>query len=200
MEIERFAYKDLLRILLKEFFIKHTITSLAKELEMSRVGVWKLIKGLERIKYLILTSVGKGKTSTYIVDLNWDNIIVQKALTLYLTEEAVKYKRWQVNFKGLEAVTDFVILYGSILRHPEQANDIDILGVTSDKNNFVKIQKIVDDTQKTQSKKIHSITFTKEEFKTELEKPNRVFLDAVKKGVILFGQENFFRTIKEITQ
>ncbi len=199
METERFAYKDLLRILLKEYFIKHTVTSLAGELNISRVGAWKIIKKLEEIKYLVLTPVGTGKTSTDIVSLNWENIIIQKALTLYLTEEAVKHRRWLINFKELEAVTEFVILYGSILQHPEQARDIDILGITT-KNRFVKVQNIVDKAQKTQSKKIHSINFTKEEFKAELKKPNKAFLDAVKNGVVLFGQENFFKLIKEIAQ
>ncbi|HIH11758.1 TPA: hypothetical protein HA241_06215 [Candidatus Woesearchaeota archaeon] len=192
MEIKKNSYKELLIILLKEFSTKHTVTSLAKELKMSRVGTWKLIKKLEEIKYLVLTSVGTGKTSTYTVDLNWDNIIVEKALTLYLTEETVKQRRWQVNFNELEAVTDFVILYGSILHAPQHAEDIDIVGITS-KSSFVKVQKILDKVQKTQSKKIHAINFTESEFKTELQKHNRSFIDATKRGVVLFGQERFFK-------
>lgn len=199
METRRDVYKDALRILLKEFSTKHTVSSLAKELKISRTGTWKLTKKLEEIKYLSLLSIGTGKTSTCLIDLNWDNIIVEKALALYLTEEAVKQQRWQINFNELEAVTDFVILYGSVLQFPRQANDIDILGITS-KNNFVNVHNIIDKLQKTQSKKIHALQFTDNEFKAELKGQNRAFIDAMKKGVVLFGQENFVKFMKNLAK
>lgn len=192
------AKKVLLR-LLKDFSRAHTITTLAKELGLSRVGIWKILKRLEGEKYLSLKTVGTGKTSTFIITLNWENSLVEKSLSLYLTEETLEQKRWQVNFKELETVADFVIIYGSILSSPQQAKDIDVLGIAS-KNNLLKVQKILDKVQKTQFKKIHALNFTVNEFKTELKKPNKAFIDALKKGVILFGQENFVMFIKEIAR
>ena len=186
--------KKVLLYLLKSFSNTHTITTLAQELGLSRVGIWKILKKLENEKYILLNAVGSGKTSTSIIMLNWDSPLVEKTLSLYLTEEALKQRRWQVNFLDLERVADFVILYGSILQSPQQANDIDILGVAS-KKNFIKIQNIVDVVQKTQSKKIHSINFIESEFKAELKKQNKAFIDAVKKGVILFGQDKFVKFI-----
>ena len=191
--------KKVLLHLLKDFSGTHTITSLAKESGLSRVGIWKILKKLEGNNYVILKTVGKGKTSTSISKLNWDNPLVEKALSLYLTEEALKQKRWQANFVGLERVTDFVILYGSILHSPQEAGDIDTLGIAS-KKNLVKIQNVLDTVQKTQSKKIHSINFTEDEFKAEIKKQNKAFRDAVKKGVVLFGQENFVTFMKGMAQ
>ena len=115
-------------------------------------------------------------------------------LSLYLAEEALKQRRWQVNFAELDRITDFLILYGSVLHSPKEANDIDILGIAQ-KKNFVKIQGVLDKAQKTQSKKIHSINFTRDEFKSEFKKQNKAFIDAVKKGVILFGQDKFVKFI-----
>ena len=195
MEIERNMDKDLLRTLLKDFSATHTVTSLARELKISRVGVWKLLKKLERREYLVLAPVGVGKTSTYTVNLKWDNIIVEKALALYLTEESIKQKRWRVNFAELEKEVDFLILYGSIVTSTQQANDIDIIGIAK-KSKFVKIQKILDKIQNTEHKNIHAINFTAPEFRKELQNNNKAFIDAVKKGVILFGQENFVRFMK----
>jgi len=97
----------------------------------------------------------------------------------------------------LQDATDFTILFGSVLISPKEANDIDIIGVAK-KQNFDKVQKIIDGSQKTQRRKIHSINFTKSEFIKELEKPNKALIDAVKKGIVLFGQENFVGFIKEI--
>lgn len=187
--------KRLMLVLLKDFTRKHTITSLSKELKLSRVGVWKILKKLEVEKYISIESVGSGKTSTFIIKINWDNLLVEKALALYLTEESIRQRRWRVNFAELEKEVDFLILYGSIVTSHQQANDIDVLGIAK-KNKFVKIQKIIDKIQKTESKKIHLIDFTASEFRKELQNNNKAFIDAIKNGVILFGQEIFVKFMK----
>ena len=88
-------------------------------------------------------------------------------------------------------------MYGSIIHSPKEANDIDILGVTN-KNKFFEIGESIKKIQKTQIKKIHTLNFTPAEFKDEIEKPNKVFIDAIKKGIILFGQEKFIKFIRGI--
>ncbi|MBI1968662.1 hypothetical protein HYS49_02020 [Candidatus Woesearchaeota archaeon] len=193
------ATKSVLLHLLKDCYSMHTISLLAKELALSRVGIWKILKKLEGSKYVLLKNVGNGKTSAFIITLNWENPLVEKLLSLYLTEEALKQRRWQVNFIELERITDFVILYGSILSSSRQANDIDILGIAS-KKNFVKIHTVLEKAQKTQSKKIHSIHVIESEFKAELKKQNKAFIDAVKKGVILFGQDKFVTFMRGIAK
>jgi DNA-binding Lrp family transcriptional regulator len=189
--------RKLMILLLKDFTRKNTITSLAKELKLSRVGTWKILKKLEVEKYILIESVGSGKTSTSIIKLNWDNLLVEKALAFYLTEESIKQRRWRVNFAELEKELDFLILYGSIINSSQQANDIDVLGIVK-KNKFVKVQKIIDKIQKTESKKIHSINFTSSEFKKELQDNNKAFIDAIRKGVILFGQEDFVKFVRNL--
>lgn len=190
----------ILKILLKDFTIKPTITSLAKEIRMSRVGTWKVLKKMQSNKLIVLSPIGSGKTSTYRISLNWDNLLVEKTLALSLTEDALKNQRWLNNFTELKEKIDFLMIYGSIISPPQEANDIDILGVVSNKKRFLEIEESVKKIQKTQLKKIHALNFTKAEFRQELEKPNKAFVDAVKKGVILFGQENFIRFIKSINR
>jgi|SRR3989344_1590165 len=187
----------ILKILLKDLAIKPTITYLAKETGMSRVGTWKIIKKLELEKLIILSPIGVGITSTYIISLNWHNPLVEKTMSLALTEDAMKNQRWLSNFGELEDKVDFLIIYGSIIHSPKEANDIDILGV-SNKKQFLMIEKSVKKVQETQIKKIHSLNFTQAEFKDELEKPNKIFIAAVKKGIILFGQEKFIKFIKGV--
>ena len=197
MVITNLTVKKVLLHLLKDYSNTHTVTSLAKELGISRVGMWKMLKRLGKNKYLLLTAVGTGKTSAAVITLNWEHPLLEKTLSFYLTEEALKQRRWQVNFIGLEQLNLFVIMYGSILNHPQQANDIDILGVAN-KNNFVKVQKVIDQVQKIQSKKIHSINFTVNELKLELKKSNLAIRGAIRTGVVLFGQENFIKFMKEM--
>ena len=189
----------ILKVLLKQFSIKWIITSLSKEINISRVGVWKVLKKLKDEKLIILSPVGEGKTSTFNIKLNWENFVLEKKLSLILTEEASKHQRWINNFEELKNLAEFVVLYGSILHSPKEANDIDILEVVSNKNNFLSVEKIIQKIQKIQIKKIHSETFTKVEFKKELEKPNKIFIDAIKKGIILFGQEKFIKFVKDVS-
>ncbi len=189
----------ILKILLKDLEINQTITYLSKEIKMSRVGIWKVLKKLEKNKLILLNPVGSGKTSTYIIKLNWENPIIEKTLSLALAEDALKQQIWLNNLAELEDKADFLIIYGSIIQSPKEANDIDILGITN-KNKFIEIEESIKKIQKTQIKKIHALNFTQAEFKEELKKRNKAFIDAVKKGVILFGQEKFIKFIKNINR
>ena len=163
---------------------------------MSRVGMWKALKKLEAARLTILSPIGKGKTSTYTIGLNWDNPLVEKILSLALTEDALKRQKWLSNFAELESKVDFLLIYGSIIHSPKEANDIDVLSVTS-KNNFLEIEKSVNKMQKWQLKRIHILNLTPTEFKVEIEKPNKAFIDAIRKGIILFGQEKFIKLIRD---
>ena len=190
---------EILRAIFKDFSAAHTITSLAKEISITRMGVWKALKNLESDKLVILTPVGKGKTSTYNIRLNWENPLVEKALSMLLLEEAMKNQRWINNFLELEDKVDFLVLYGSILHSPEGSGDIDILSVVSNNKQFVEINKAITKIQKTQIKKIHALGFTEEELKNELIlQKNKAFIDAIKKGVVLFGQDEFVNFVKKL--
>ena len=186
----------ILKILLKEIALRPTITFLAKEIGMSRVGTWKILKKLETEKLIILSPIGEGKTSAFSISLNWENPIVEKTLSLALTQDAMKNQRWLSNFAELEDKVDFLLIYGSIIHSPKEANDIDILGIAG--KGFLEIEESIKKMQKTQIKKIHSLNFTPSEFKKELKNQNKAFIDAIKKGIILFGQEKFIKFIKEM--
>lgn len=195
-KMETIVKTQKIMVVLVKDFGSHTATSLSKELKMSRWGVWKILKKLEKNNFIIIEPVGSGKTSTTTIRLNWDNILAEKTLALSLTQEALKYKRWLHDFSSLQQEVDFLMLYGSIL-YSKEANDIDVIGIAKERK-LAKINDKIFKIQETQNKKIHSINLTQKEFKQELKKPNNAYLDAIKKGVILFGQENFIKFVKEM--
>jgi predicted nucleotidyltransferase len=190
---------EILKILLKEIDKKHTVTSLAKKRGVSRVGSWKLLQELEKEGFIVLTSIGPEKTSVQEASLNWNNPLLEKNLALLLAEEALKQGKWLYNFKELKDNVDFLVLFGSILHSPKEANDIDILSLISNEKNFINIGKIITNIQITQNKKIHAINLTEKELKQELKEKNKAYIDALKKGVVLFGQEKFIKFIEEIS-
>ena len=183
--------------LIKDSSVVCTVSSLALELKKSRWGIWKIIKKLQKEDLLVAVPIGKGKTSTRTIHLNWNNKLTEKTLILALAQEASVYKRWNFNFAELEAEVDFLLLYGSILHSPKTAGDIDILSVTKEKR-LSKINKLILSIQQTQEKKIHAHNFIAKEFSQELQKPNKIFQDALKKGVILFSQEKFVEFMEKL--
>ena len=191
------TFEKILKILIKQPFIEHTATSLSLSLGMTRQGLWKTLNNLSKDKMISLKSIANTKKSAVKVDLDFRNLLTLKTLSLILTKEALNYEKWRFEFLELEKYSDFLILFGSILNNPKEANDIDILAVL-DKKNFKSLNEIKNKMQKTQEKEIHLIDLTKEEFKDELKKQNKAYIDALKKGVILFGQDNFIKFIEEL--
>ena len=188
---------EILKVLLKDIANKHTVTTISNERKISRVRSWKLLKELEKEDLIKLSSIGNVKTGVKEITLNWNNPLLDKILALLLTEDALKQKKWRNNFKNLEHQIDFLILFGSILHSPNEANDVDILNFVSNEEDFLKINKTITNIQMSLNKKIHAINITEKEFMHELNEKNRAYMEALKKGIVLFGQENFIKFIKE---
>ncbi len=188
----------ILRILCTDLSHSHTITSLSLDLGLSRAGIWKIIKKLHADNLVKISKIGDGKTNLLTIWLNWQNPLTEKSLALILSQEAAKYQRWISCFSELQKKSSFVVIYGSILSNSKNANDIDLLCIVSNKKQFVEVEKTVLRIQKTQFKKIHSLSFTSDEFAKEIRNKNPVFINALKYGFVLFGQENFIKFYRNI--
>ncbi len=184
-------------LLLKDFSNLHTITSIGKELGMTRSGIWKVLMKLKKENYITLETTGK-ETSLIIPKLDLRNELLEKYLNFALSKEAKEYERWVFNFAEVKEHVSFFILYGSVLSSYAKAKDIDVIGIIPDRKSFKKLHESLDKIQKSESKRIHSINFTESEFREELLKPNKAFVEAVKKGVVLFGQEKFIKLMKKL--
>lgn len=184
-------------LLLKDFSNMHTITSIGKELGMTRSGIWKVLMKLKKENYITLETTGK-ETSLIIPKLDLRNELLEKYLNFALSKEAKEHERWIFNFTEVKEHVSFFILYGSVLKSYAKAKDLDVIGIISDRKSFKKLHESLDKIQKSESKRIHSINFTQSEFREELLKPNKAFVEAVKKGIVLFGQEEFIKFMKKL--
>ncbi|MDO8480348.1 MAG: hypothetical protein Q7S65_00875 [Nanoarchaeota archaeon] len=186
--------------MLKDLQSANTITSLAQELKLSRVGAWKIAKRLENQEFVVLTQMGKGKTNTNTIALNWGNLLLEKTLEMVLTQEALQYPRWRSSFVELEPSAEFLLLFGSVLHSEKEAKDIDLLAVCTQKNKLRNVIEGVADIQTTQAKEIHTLSMTETELESELKKNTPAIHDALKKGVVLFGQDKFIKFMKRISK
>ncbi len=176
---------------------KKTASELAEQLEKTRPGIWKSLNKLYDQELIVLNAVNSKKTSTRIANLNYKNPLTKKTLSLILTRQARDYQRWIDLFSKLEKYSKFVLLFGGVLNNLNKTKDIDVL-IVSDKKNFKKIKEIITKIQKTQLKNIHCIQLTSKEFQEEINSKNKAYLDAVKKGIVLFGQDNFIKNMEKL--
>ena len=184
-------------LLLKDFSAMNTITSIGKELGVTRSGTWKVLMKLKKENYITLETTGK-ETSLIIPKLNLKNELLEKYLNFALSKEAKEHERWIFNFTEVKEHASFFILYGSVLKSYAKAKDIDVIGIIPDRKSFKKLHESLDKIQKGESKRIHSINFTESEFREELLKPNKAFVEAVRKGIVLFGQEEFIKFMRKL--
>jgi len=200
MATENKLADEVLIFLLKEPFTANIVTIIANKLDVTRQGLWKSLSKLEKENLIIIKKLAKTRTSTATISINWSNPITEKTLSLFLTKEALKQKRWQDNFAEIGKHASFLILFGSILHGPKEANDIDLLAIVKDRKEFKLIDENVLKIQRTQLKKIHLIDLTEDELFNELKSNNKVYLEAIQKGVILFGQDNFIDFMKKFAK
>ncbi len=176
---------------------RQTITQLAEQLKISRQATWKLLKKLIEEEIIFAKSISNKQKSAKIISLNFKNKLLRKTLSLILSKEAIENERWIQNFAGLEKSANFVLLFGSILTNPKHANDIDLL-VVPKKKNFKEIEEEILEIQKVQQKKIHAIQLTNKEFHKEIKNKNKAYSDAIEKGIVLFGQDNFIKQMEKL--
>jgi len=201
METNNKTSDKILSILIKEPLADHSATSLAKSLGITRQGLWKTLNKLSKDKLISLKSIADTKKSVLNIKLNFENPITEKVISLLLTKESLNYERWRFNFKRVKDYSKFIILFGSILHSSKGANDIDLLVIVDNKKDFHKIGKIMLELQQTEIKKIHYIDITEKEFKEELKiNKNKAYLDAFKKGIVLFGQDDYVKFVAELNK
>jgi predicted nucleotidyltransferase len=184
--------------ILKDYSILHTVTSIAKETNLSRVGAWKILKKLEKERLIDLKPIGTGKTSAYVLKINWNNPLTEKNLELMLAKEAQNRQRWVEEFKETYSCSYVVILFGSILKKEKDANDIDLF-IVLDRAKNEKLNEIITKKNAVLIKKIHSIKQTRDDLINNLRKKDPVMMSIMKEGIVLHGQGLLIDLIKNVT-
>ncbi|MBN2422825.1 nucleotidyltransferase domain-containing protein [Candidatus Woesearchaeota archaeon] len=180
--------------LFKDFTKEYNPSSISAEVGKTRVGAYKSLKNLE--KNNIVKSKKLGKANFYYLRLGDE--YVKKHIELLLMEEARKKQRWIDEFKELCKYVKVVLLFGSVLKKPKTANDIDLLLIMNkDKNK--QVNEIIKEKNTILIQKIHPLKQTEKDFIKNFKKNNKVLLTAVKEGIVLHGYEKYVELIKYVS-
>ncbi len=178
--------------ILKSPEVPYSASTLSKVLEISHMGTLKILKRLEDKS--ILKSKNVGKSVIYRID--HENQYSKNYIKFLLANEAenqpASVKRWVTEARKIKTC-DIAIVFGSVLRKKEP-EDIDLLLVT-DQRRFNKLKKETEDLNQLNIKKIHPVYQTKADLIENINKRDKVILNAIK-GIVAIGEENFLEVME----
>jgi predicted transcriptional regulator len=182
--------------LLKDYEKEYNANNLAKEVGITSMGVLKILKRLEKDE--ILKSKEAGKAVFYKINIG--NEYAQKYILFLLQKELQEsspiVKRWINEIKGIKNA-QIALLFGSILSKGKNAHDIDVLFVTNE-NNFSGLKKEIAEKDKISIKKIHPVFQTMHDFRQNIKNRDKIVVNAIKSGLIVYGHEKMIEMMKNI--
>lgn len=115
---------EILLKIFKDFSKAYNANSISKEVNISARGALKILKNLEKEHLVISRKLGKAT----FYKINLEDIYVRKIIeTLLIKESRDKAQRWIDEFKEVFKDAEAIIIFGSIIKNPQHANDIDII-------------------------------------------------------------------------
>jgi len=183
-----------LSFLLRHFTEKYSINQLAKHVGLTPMGMHKLLKRLEVQGMVKPEKIGTG----IFYKINFGSEFAVKSTELALFEE-IKLPYAKAQAKDLERLRPFAraaVLFGSVLEKGEKAGDIDVMFVLEQKK-YASFRKALKELQSLKTKHIQDVVQTFEDLIQNLKKPDKVVLEILKKGKILWGHEIIVNAVKE---
>lgn len=183
-----------IEFLVRNFVSEYNINQVARELEFSPRGSFKILKKLESQN--VLKSKKMGNAIFY--QINFDDELALQLCNLVLIKKKLKpiVKVIIQDIQKLKKITQCAVIFGSILKRGEKAGDADLL-VVFRKNRFDEVQKIIREANQISPKKIHLIMQTKGDLLKNIKNRNKAILDLIKEGAIVWGPDILVQTIKK---
>jgi len=176
---------------------KFNVNQIARELKISVGSAYKILKSLE--KKGVLTSQRVGNGIYYALSL--DNKEAENITELVLMESRNKSLAknsypsiYAKDLKDAEKLSKAIILFGSIL-DTKDAKDIDVLFII-DKGKSKAVEDFCMKLSNLRPKRVNPLLMTMVDFKANIKKQDKVIVDILKKGIILFGEEVIINTLR----
>ncbi|MBS3102890.1 hypothetical protein J4458_05610 [Candidatus Woesearchaeota archaeon] len=166
--------------------VEYNANSIAKKMGISSMGALKIAKRLEKENIIKSKHLGKAK----FYNLNLNNDYVRQYVKFLLKREAEQthpyIKVWIEDINKIKSA-DAAILFGSVLRKQKEAKDIDVVLIIN-KKRYYKSKKEIEDIDLLNTKKIHPVYQTREDFRKNIKKEDKPLLSAIK-GIVAFGED-----------
>lgn len=186
---------EVLLKLFKDFSRDYNANSLSKQINITPRGALKILKNLQ--KQGLLISKQFGKAAFYKINLE-DYYTFRIIETLLIHEARERVPRWLAEFEKIFKDIEIAVIFGSIIRNPKKANDIDLLLVFTQKK-MKLVKNFINKKNKILLKPIHPVIQSPNDIKNNLKKKDQVVLNALQRGYVLHGYDKLIKVVKYVT-
>ena len=185
--------KKILKFLLINFNSDYSINEIARKCGLAPNGAYEILKKFEQKEVLSSKKIANSKS----YKINFNSIEANKLLELVLIPDykELKIKYRYNDLKPLENITNLCILFGSYITKKEKPNDIDILFVIK-KGDYKKYSEVLEKVKRILPLKLHDVIQTKEDLTKNIKKGEKLIIQALSEGAILWGHEFLIEVIK----
>ena len=185
---------EVLLTLFKDFSKDYNANSISKQVGITPRGALKILKNLQKQQLLISKQFGKA----VFYKLNLDDYYTFRTIeTLLISEAREKASRWLSEFRELFKDIEIVIIFGSIVREPKKANDVDLLLVFKE-DKMKSVKHFISEKNKILLKPIHPVIQSSNDIKGNLKKKDPVVLNVLRRGFVLSGYDKLIEVVKSV--
>lgn len=185
--------KKILKFLLANFNSDYSINEIAKKCGLAPNGAYEILKKFGEKEILTYKKIANSKSYKINFDSRETNKLLELALIPDYKESKIKYR--YNDLKSLEDMTDLCIIFGSYATKKEKPNDIDILFVIK-KLDYKKYSEALGKVKRILPLKLHDVIQTKEDLTKNIKKEERLIIEAISEGIVLWGHEFLIEVIK----
>lgn len=183
--------------MIRNFDQRNSINQIARKLNLSPNGAYKILKKLEKNNYIKPERINNG----ICYKPNLEDVEGRKLAEYILSQKNLNtYAKVQAeDLMQLEDISLGCILFGSVLRKGKEARDVDVI-IIMEKKDFDKVYGRVKELKEMKPKKIHAIYLLRDDFFKQIVKKDEMILSAIRKGQILWGSEIIMEAIKNVAR
>ncbi|MDD5192696.1 MAG: hypothetical protein PHH54_04235 [Candidatus Nanoarchaeia archaeon] len=184
--------RKVLKMLLYAFGESYSINRIAKECKLAPNGALKILRKFEKEGILDFENIGNMKSYS----LNFEDEKTKNILRLALIPELKARLKYRAeDLKHLKEFTEACIIFGSYADLRKEPNDIDLFFIVKNKkfNDYKKESPLV---YKTMPIKVHDILQTNKDVAENLKKKDKVIIEILKTGIILWGYDKIINIIE----
>ena len=185
--------KKILKFLLAHINSDYSINEIAKECSLAPNGAYEILKKFEEKEMLLPKKIANSKSYKINFSSRETNKLLELALIPDYRESKIKYR--YNDLKPLENITSLCIIFGSYAAKKEKPNDIDILFVIK-KSDYKKYSEALENIKRILPLKLHDVIQTKEDITKNIKKQEKLIIEAISEGIILWGHEFLIEAIK----
>jgi len=184
--------KKILKFLLAHFNSDYSINEIAKKCSLAPNGAYEILKKFEEKEILTSKKIANSKSYKLNFNSRETNKLLELALIPDYKESRIRYR--YNDLKPLEDITQLCIIFGSYPKK-EKPNDIDILFVIK-KSDYKKYSEVLEKVKRILPLKLHDIIQTKEDLTKNIKKEEKLIIEAIPEGIVLWGHEFIIGVIK----